>query len=125
MQILLIEPDKILASIYKNTLEQAGHSVSLSNHAQQAIHLADQQSPDLVVLELQLPGHSGIEFLYELRSYPEWQHIPVLIHSIVAPSSLNLQTTQLSSLGVKAYLYKPTTNLNELVQNIGHILQIA
>lgn len=125
MHILLLEPDKILAGVYKAALEQAGHSISLSHHAQQAVFAADQKAPDLVILEMQLPGHSGIEFLYEFRSYPEWQNVPVITHTLVDPDNLKIQAFQLSQLGVVKYLYKPTTTLTQLVQNIGQELQTA
>src|SRR5665213_2102299 len=80
-RILLIEPDRRLAETYAKALVAAGHKVTARAGAQSAITAADGAKPDLVILELQLIEHSGVEFLYEFRSYPEWQDIPVLIHS--------------------------------------------
>lgn len=76
MNVLLVEPDTKLAGMYKTALESAGHKVFWALDAQSAVHLADDSAPDLVVLEIQLTSHSGIEFLYEFRSYNEWQDIP-------------------------------------------------
>jgi DNA-binding response OmpR family regulator len=84
-RILLLEPDQVLAEAYRQALQQQGHSVVLSTSAQTAVLVADDHRPDLVILELQLVEHSGIEFLYEFRSYADWQDIAVIIQSQVPP----------------------------------------
>lgn len=119
--ILLIEPDRVLADTYKRGLEASGHSVVMCASAQSAIFAADEVTPDVVVMELQLIGHSGIEFLYEFRSYNEWQTIPVLIHSQVPPSEFSDAWAILkNTLSIEEYLYKPITSfaaLNKKVTN--------
>lgn len=115
MNILLIEPDKILAKTYARALSIEGHNVTIEDAAQTAIHHLDKAAPDLIILELQLVKHSGIEFLYELRSYAEWQAIPVVLHTFVPADSLRLAWENLQALGVSAYLYKPQTTLQQLL----------
>jgi CheY-like chemotaxis protein len=120
--ILLIEPDRILAETYKTALEGAGHRVLPVSGAQAAIIACDQQMPDVVVLELQLIEHSGIEFLYEFRSYPEWQGIPVIIQSQVPPQEFTASQHLLrEQLGVTAFLYKPQTTLRALLAQINQL----
>ena len=78
---------------------------------------ADQQLPDLVIVELQLIEHSGIEFLYEFRSYTEWQSIPVIIQSQVPPSEFSANWQSLKQqLGIDTYLYKPHASLQKLLK---------
>lgn len=123
--ILLIEPDRLLAEVYYQALIAAGHNVSVCPNAQAAILAADQITPELVILELQLVEHSGIEFLYEFRSYPEWQAIPVIMHSHVPPVEFRGNSQLLEQeLGVKAYLYKPQTSLQQLLRSVGQLLPI-
>jgi DNA-binding response OmpR family regulator len=120
MHIILLEPDRMLAETYGKCFATDGHTVTPCASAQAAIMAADQQRPDVVVLELQLIEHSGIEFLYEFRSYIEWQSIPVLIHSHVPAHEFSANTTLLSEqLGVNQYLYKPHTNLELLLHAVG------
>jgi DNA-binding response OmpR family regulator len=114
MHILMIEPDVLLADTYRRSLALDGHSVVVAASAQDGVHQADEQPPDVVVLEVQLPGHNGIEFLYEFRSYHEWLHIPVVIHSFVPPSELTATPTLQQELGVVRLLHKPTTSLSQL-----------
>lgn len=121
MNILLIEPNRLLAAAYRRALEKTGHAVTWQQTAQAAISAADTQKPDVIVLELQLVGHSGVEFLYELRSYTDWQTIPVIVHSFVPEENLVLQRGQLKQLGIAAIFYKPTTTLNQLVRAVNEM----
>lgn len=119
MNILIIEPDLILAETYRLALENEGHNVSICPGAQSGVLVADAIKPDLVITEIQLVEHSGIEFLYEFRSYADWQSVPVLVHSNVPISEFadNWQLLQ-SELGVAGYLYKPKTTLKQLVKAV-------
>lgn len=117
--IVLIEPNTVLATTYRRALQTAGHIVRRAAGAQAAIELADEQVPDLVVLDLQLSGHSGIEFLHEFRSYPEWQSIPLIIntglsHAVLAP----MRHILTRDFGVGRILYKPKASLEELLRAV-------
>lgn len=121
MNILLIEPDKLLADIYRQALEGAEHSVRMTASAQSAVFSADEIRPDVIVLELQLINHSGLEFLYELRSYPEWQDIPVIINSYVPAGEFAGSWRLLKrQLNIAAYHYKPLTSLQTLLRSIAN-----
>lgn len=122
-KILLIEPDKILADVYQNALSSTGLNVEKAYNAQQGIILADNENPDLVICELQLVDHSGVEFLYEFRSYVDWLKIPIIIFSIVPPYEFSsCQIGLKRELGVESYLYKPQTNLHRLLEVVGATL---
>lgn len=116
MHVLLIEPDKLLADTYKQALEFAGHSVDHAMGGQGAVGCADEKTPDIVILEMQLPAQNGIAFLQEFRSYAEWQRIPVVLHTYVAPQSMTAVFETLKrEYGVTNWLYKPQTSLQQLV----------
>jgi DNA-binding response OmpR family regulator len=125
MRILLIEPDKVLAHLYHQALEGAGHVVCWTNGAQDAIHQADGFNPELVILELQLAAHNGVEFLYEFRSYSDWIDIPAVILSVVPQGASGLPEPTLEKLGVIDYLYKPETKLKDVVRTIRNLVPIA
>lgn len=125
-QILLIEPDRLLGETYAQALISDGHRVIACAGAQAAILAADQNRPDMVILELQLIKHSGLEFLYEFHSYSEWQPVPVLIQTSVPPGEFaeNWQLLK-NELGIQAYLYKPTTTLGQLVARVNEYLPLT
>lgn len=125
-QIILIEPDRLLAETYRQGLQASGHQVVMCASAQAAIYAADETRPDLIIVELQLIGHSGIEFLYEFRSYQEWQDIPVLINSQVPPSEFSDSWSLLKDeLGIANYLYKPSTTFATLLRSVTDSLHHA
>lgn len=120
--VLYVEPDKILAEIYYEALTREGYNVVATPSAQTALMVTDEFKPDLIILELQLIEHSGIEFLYELRSYLDWQNIPVIIQTQVLPSAFQDNHNVLKKqLNVARYLYKPKTSLKALVQTIKEV----
>ncbi|HEX8182055.1 MAG TPA: response regulator [Candidatus Saccharimonadales bacterium] len=124
--ILLLEPDAILANLYMQAFSFSGHTVRRTVSAQDAVFQVDESMPNVIIVELQLVAHSGIEFLYELRSYHEWQHIPVLIHSCIPPTEFSDSTSLLrDKLGVKEYLYKPHTSMQKLLRSITDISPAA
>lgn len=125
-RILLIEPDRVLAETYALCLNTAGHKVVACAGAQAAILAADQAPPDLVILELQLVEHSGVEFLYEFRSYKEWQAIPIVVQTSVSQSEFK-QSSQLlkSELKIAGYLYKPQTSLRQLLSTVHEHLPVG
>lgn len=119
MNILLLEPDKILAEVYASALMNSGHNVSLGTDAQTAIHTIDEKLPDLIIMELLLARHNGVEFLYELRSYSEWTNIPVILLTAVQRNALSAALQD--QLGVNAYLYKPRTDIQKLLRMVERI----
>jgi len=119
MKILLLEPDKILADTYRQLLLSADHKVIMCATAQAAIFAADELSPDLVIAELQLTSHSGIEFLYEFRSYDDWTNVPVMVLTNVPAGEFAGSWDLLrDELGVTAYHYKPLTSLRSLLRAV-------
>jgi DNA-binding response OmpR family regulator len=118
MNVLLVEPDQVLSRIYTHALERVGHNVIWATSAQSAISAADETTPDVVVLEMQLPSHSGAAFLYEFRTYTDWLAIPVLVHTMIPPTQLKSFEKTLDELGITECLYKPQTSLLRLVSAI-------
>jgi len=122
-RILLIEPNTSLARLYQHMLTREGYEVSHATGAQAGIDAADKASPDVVILELQLPRHSGIEFLHEFRSYAEWWEVPVIVNTAIPPSKLEpAQDALKADLGVRTILYKPRATLALLSQAVNEQL---
>lgn len=118
-RILLIEPNTVLANLYKLMLVEKQYEVAHVTTAQAGIDAADAGRPDLVILELQITKHSGIEFLHEFRSYPEWKDVPVIINTAITANRLApVQESLKQDLGVTAILYKPKTSLEMLEQTV-------
>ena len=115
--VLLLEPNTLLAKTYTQALKHAGYSVTHVTGAQAAVDAADKKTPDLVISELNLPQHSGIEFLHEFRSYTEWLNIPVILNTVLTAAQIAPVVEALQrDLGIREILYKPRTSLQDLVR---------
>jgi DNA-binding response OmpR family regulator len=124
VHILLIEPDRLQARVYSAALERHDAMVVHVTTAQAAVQAADEQAPDVVVLELQLLGHNGVEFLYEFRSYLEWLEVPIIVHTFVPTDELVRAATLEKELGVRRVLYKPATTLAGLCRAVQDVVPV-
>lgn len=116
--VLLIEPDVSLAEAVSTFLEGSDFEVVFCHSSQAAITQADEHRPDIVVLELSIPDHNGVEFLQEFRTYPDWIDIPVIVYSHVPLEDTGLSKAEWRKHGVQEYLYKPTVGLAELAKTL-------
>ena len=123
--ILLLEPDAIIGRTYQAALTKRGHNVRWFRSAGVAIASIDQQLPQLVITELQLPMHNGIEFIYEFRSYQDLADIPVVVLTTIPPVLRAFSARLWDQLGVAAYHYKPLTKLADLTRSVDRILAAA
>lgn len=103
-KILLIEDEEALRDIVTFNLENAEHTVVSSDNANDALLYMEELVPDLILLDLMLPGLQGGQFLSLIKSNPKFAKIPVII--ISAKSTENDIITGLEN-GAEDYLTKP------------------
>lgn len=118
MKILVLEPDTRFAALMKAVLAEVATSVVCVSNADEAIIIADKLSPDLIITELSLAGHSGTEFLYEFRTYGDWVGVPVLIYSSMRLSDDITSSKDWRNLNITEILYKPDVSLRQLAAYI-------
>lgn len=112
--VLLLEPDSVLAKTYRLALEASKLKVVVCSDAESAIRTIDNSKPKVIVLELQLAQHNGVEFLYELRSYPDLEDVPVIVFSGRSEQETGLNESLQEQLGIAAYCYKPQTSIDQI-----------
>lgn len=100
-RVLLIEDDEAIADVLRRTLRQEGHEVRSAGDGVEALAAADEFIPDLVILDLGLPGLDGVEVCRRLRASSD---VPILI--LTARSELDDRIEGLDS-GADDYLVKP------------------
>lgn len=118
MGVLIIEPSRDLSLVISAAFARQKIKTNIAHSAQQAIKLADKQTPKAVVLEVLMHQHNGLEFIYEFRSYYEWLNIPIVIYTNLSRDELHISENLAKDMGVKAHLYKPTTSLESLVSKV-------
>ena len=111
------EPDIVALVAYH--LARAGYAVSTAATGPDALAAARRENPSLIVLDLMLPGLSGLEVMEELRSEPATQRIAVLMLTAKREESDRIKGL---SVGADDYLTKPFSP-QELVLRVGAILR--
>lgn len=79
--ILLVDDDPFLQSLYRKTLEREGFVMSTVNDGLAAVEKISEINPDLLVLDLMLPKLDGLKVLESIRRDPNFQDLPILILS--------------------------------------------
>lgn len=120
--ILILEPDKLTANTMRLYFGKTPHTAAIHSSPQQAVTSADHQRPQVIVTELQLAGRTGVEFLYEVRSYPDWQDIPLIIFSGLSPEQLKPYSQAFSQLNIAGILHKGQAGLNDLLNEVDRLL---
>lgn len=117
-RVLVIEDDDKAADLIRLQLEAENCQVMRAATGEAAWSMLDQgEPPDLITLDILLPGIDGWEFLGHLKENPKLSHIPVVIISIVADDSRNKGL----SLGASNILQKPVSaaELTNALANLG------
>lgn len=118
-RILIVEDDKWLADLYQVMLSRnPALSVSWAREASEALESLADNVPDLILLDMFLPGHSGIEFLHEIASYADTSTIPIVILSAVQEHDFAMNPEQWKHYRVVDYLYKPHIKPDTLMATI-------
>lgn len=80
-RILIVEDERHIARLFDHVLRKEGYEVTLAHDAEQARELIGQCAPDALLLDLVLPGMSGLDLLRELRGDPRWAGLVVIVLS--------------------------------------------
>lgn len=116
--ILLIEDDPIAAKLVGHQLRRAGYQVLSATNGVQGLKMIKANSPDLLLLDLMLPGLDGFEVLNRLRADPQTADMPVII---VSAKSQPADKQMAQRVGADAYLTKPYDRA-ELLGLLGSLL---
>ena len=102
MKILLIEDEQSLSKFISKGLQQAGHTVQVSNNGAKGLEMAVAENFDLLLLDLMLPGTNGYDVLTNLRSFGV--QTPVIIVSALGDTAHVVKSLD---LGAVDYIKKP------------------
>jgi len=104
--ILVVEDNERNLKLLRDVLEYAGYDVRVARTAEDGITLAVSEPPDLVLMDLQLPGIDGMEALRRLRESPRTADIPVVA---VTAQAMKQDRERALDAGFNGYLEKPIT----------------
>ncbi|MGA1867437.1 MAG: response regulator [bacterium] len=79
MRILVIDDNRIYRKMAKYILSTEGHRVFLAAGAEEGLTMAETKNPDLILLDIMMPGTNGYEVCAQLKNDPKTKNIPVFI----------------------------------------------
>lgn len=119
LRILLIEDEQSLTDVLRYNLQKEGYEVTVSHDGREGLQKARTVLPDLIILDLMLPGMDGLDVCRELRAGERTRGIPIIM--VTAKSE---ETDQIVgfSMGADDYVTKPFSN-KILLQRIKALLR--
>ena len=102
--ILVVDDDPGLTKLLQMILEPMGYGVNIAHDGQSALAAMVAQRPDLMILDLMLPGGGGASFLNHLERSTHTQRIPIVVLTGMHDEETK---KKILALGVKAYFKKP------------------
>ena len=117
--ILIVEDNEKNMKLARDVLQSKGYATLEAITGEEGVRLAIEKKPDLVLMDIQLPGISGIEALRQVRADPACARIPVVAFTAsVTPTD----RSQISAAGFDGFLSKPI-NLKEFLEIVKRLLE--
>ncbi len=117
-RVLVVEDDRAMQRLLRRTLELAGYSVTVTAEGPAALALVDQERPDLVLLDVMLPGMDGVEVCRRLRARSQ---VPILIISAMDREDDKIRGLE---AGADDYITKPFAT-GEVIARVRAVLRRA
>jgi two-component system, OmpR family, phosphate regulon response regulator PhoB len=118
-RILVVEDERDIAALVAYHLTKEGYRVRTAEGGQEALESAAAEKPDLVLLDLMLPGLSGYEVLQEMRRRPDMTDVPVVVLTARRDEADRVMGLE---LGADDYVTKPFSP-RELVLRVSAVLR--
>lgn len=113
--VLIVEDNELNMKLFGDLLEARGYATLRATEGDGALALAKREHPDLVLMDIQLPGLSGIEVTRRMKADPRLRDIPVVA---VTAFALRGDAERILGSGCSAYVSKPVSidNLLDVVE---------
>ena len=102
--ILVVEDQEDNRRIMRDLLTSAGYEVTEAVTGEEGVAAAETQRPDLILMDIQLPGLDGYEATRQIKANPNLKHIPIIVVTSYALSGDDVKAFE---AGCNAYVSKP------------------
>ena len=117
--VLVVEDDAHVRPVLMRVLERGGFQVAEAADGLTALDLVQRLPPDLVLLDIRMPGMDGYEVLRQIKQNPAYQHIPIVV--LTASDLSNVARKRVMDMGATLFLEKPIGS-EELLTEIKRLL---
>ena len=116
--VMIVEDNELNMKLFHDLLEAHGYSTVGTRSGTEALGLARQHLPDLILMDIQLPEVSGLEVTKWLKGDPDLQRIPVVA---VTAFAMKGDEERIREGGCEAYLSKPIS-VGKFIETVRHFL---
>ncbi len=120
VKVMVVEDDPLLRNLLSVKLSKSGCPHMFSSDGSEAFSMISQYQPTVIVLDMMLPGKTGLEILAELKADAALKNIPVVIFSNKSDDADKIKAKE---LGAEQYYVKAMTDLTEFVTELRSIAQ--
>ncbi len=117
-RIMLVDDDEHIRDVLMHAVRSKGYDVVLAESGSDALEMIKAEPPDLIVLDINMPGMNGFEVLSHIKKMPMTKDVPIIVFS--ALGSLVHPSVHIN--GVSRFLVKGEVRLTELTDVIGKLL---
>jgi CheY-like chemotaxis protein len=117
-RILVVEDDPTILDLLSIILERAGHDVVRAPTAEEALSLAGQCPPDLILMDIALPGLDGLAATRILKSAPLTRGVPVVA---LTAQAMRADAEEAARAGCDGFIAKPIST-RDFVREVGRYL---
>ena len=116
--VLIVDDEPNIVVPIEFLMEQNGYSVLVAGSGEEALEIIAKYEPDLVLLDIMLPGVDGYEVCEIIRLNPEWQHMKVIF---LTAKGRDVDVAKGMVLGADAYIIIPFSNI-DILENVRKLL---
>jgi two-component system cell cycle response regulator DivK len=117
--VLIVEDNEKNMKLARDVLQAKGYQTVEALTGEEGVKLAREKAPDLVLMDIQLPGINGIEAFRQIRADPRTAKIPVVaLTASVTPTD----RSQITAAGFDAFVSKPI-NLREFLDTVKRLVE--
>ena len=110
--ILVVDDSRTMQRVLNEVLGRKGLMPAFAGTAREALELLERHTPDVILVDLVMPGMSGYDLLEELHADARWRHIPTVV---VTARNDGDSLDRVRRLGVRDYLVKATYSNADLL----------
>jgi DNA-binding response OmpR family regulator len=103
-KVLIVDDEANIVISLEFLMEQAGYTVAVARTGDEALTQIAAFAPDLILLDVMLPGMNGFDICQRIRQTPTWRHIKVVM---LTAKGREVEITKGLALGADAYITKP------------------
>ncbi|ANK82995.1 MAG: hypothetical protein TEF_20965 [Rhizobiales bacterium NRL2] len=118
-RILVVEDNMLVQEVYASALQKLDCDIVTADDGHEAMALAEEERPDLIIMDIMLPGVSGLDLVQKMKADPKLADVPIIVVTTMATAG---DQKMIRAAGADAYLPKPI-QVDEFIEAVRRTLE--